>query len=114
MGKQPDFIQKVRPKKQLGQHFLTDTNIAQRIVDSLDASNVDAVLEIGPGMGVLTQSLLNRFGERFYAAEIDSESVFYLNSLLPDLTSRLLEVDFLRYDLSQITTGKLAIIGNFP
>lgn len=114
MGKQPDFIQKVRPKKQLGQHFLTDTNIAQRIVDSLDASNVDAVLEIGPGMGVLTQSLLNRFGKRFYAAEIDSESLFYLKSLLPDLTSRLLEVDFLRYDLSQITTGKLAIIGNFP
>ena len=114
MEKQPDYIQKVRPKKQLGQHFLNDSNIAQNIVDSLNASDADAVLEIGPGMGVLTKSLLNRFDTKFYAAEIDTESVIYLKALLPNLSDRLIEADFLKYDVKQITTGKLAIIGNFP
>ncbi|MDY0254681.1 MAG: rRNA adenine N-6-methyltransferase family protein, partial [Tenuifilaceae bacterium] len=73
-----DSTQKVRPKKQLGQHFLNDKGIAQRIVDSLSADDVDAVLEIGPGMGVLTSALSHRFGEKFYAADVDSESVEYL------------------------------------
>lgn len=114
MEKQPDYLQKVRPKKQLGQHFLNDVSIAQQIVDSLDASSADAVVEVGPGMGVLTKSLLNKFGTKFYAAEIDGESVLYLKSLLPSIGDRLIEGDFLRYDLTQITSGKLAIIGNFP
>jgi 16S rRNA (adenine1518-N6/adenine1519-N6)-dimethyltransferase len=107
-------MQKVRPKKQLGQHFLNDKNIAQRIVDSLTADNADAVLEIGPGMGVLTTSLLNRFGDKLFAADIDDESVQYLRATLPALGERLLLADFLHYDLSNITTGNLAIIGNFP
>jgi len=109
-----DSTQKVRPKKQLGQHFLNDKGIAQRIVDSLSADDVDAVLEIGPGMGVLTSALSHRFGEKFYAADVDSESVEYLKSSLPQLGDRLLLADFLRLDLGAITKGRLAIIGNFP
>lgn len=108
------MYQKVRPKKQLGQHFLNDRNIAQRIVSSLGAEDVDVVLEIGPGMGVLTGFLLERFGERFYAAEIDSESITFLNSNFPQITERLIHGDFLKYDLNQIAQGKIAIIGNFP
>lgn len=107
-------MQRVRPKKQLGQHFLNDKNIAQRIVSSLDASNANAVLEIGPGMGVLTDILLDRFGEKLFAAEVDIESIEYLSESLPQLKDRLLHVDFLSYDLDKISRGKIAIIGNFP
>ncbi|HDP55005.1 MAG TPA: 16S rRNA (adenine(1518)-N(6)/adenine(1519)-N(6))-dimethyltransferase RsmA [Bacteroidetes bacterium] len=107
-------MQLVRPKKQLGQHFLTDKSIAQRIVDSLDATNADAILEIGPGMGVLTEPLLAKFGEKLFAADVDGESVKYLSINIPQLKDRLLHADFLSYDLNQISTGKIAIIGNFP
>lgn len=107
-------MQRVRPKKQLGQHFLNDKNIAHRIVTSLDASNADAVLEIGPGMGVLTDILLNRFGDKLFAAEVDLESIEYLNAKLPQLKDRLLHADFLSYKLDAISGGKIAIIGNFP
>jgi 16S rRNA (adenine1518-N6/adenine1519-N6)-dimethyltransferase len=107
-------MDKVRPKKQLGQHFLNDKNIAKRIVDSLSAESADAVLEIGPGMGVLTGSLLDRFGDKFYAADVDSESIDYLKVSLPSLGDRLILGDFLQYDISSLTNGKLAIIGNFP
>jgi len=108
------MYQKVRPKKQLGQHFLNDKNIAQRIVSSLSAEDADTFLEIGPGMGVLTGYLLERFGDRFFAAEIDSESITFLNSKFPGITDRLIHGDFLKYDLNQIAKGKMAIIGNFP
>lgn len=105
---------RVRPKKQLGQHFLNDKGIAQRIVDSLKADNADAILEIGPGMGVLTNFLIDRFGSKFYAADVDAESIEYLKQSLPALDDRLLLADFLKFDLNSITTGKMAIIGNFP
>lgn len=107
-------MQKVRPKKALGQHFLNDKNIALRIVDSLQAVDSDAVLEIGPGMGVLTGLLLQRFGDKFFAADVDEESVEYLKVTQPALAERLLMADFLKYDLNLITKGNLAIIGNFP
>jgi len=107
-------MQKVRPKKKLGQHFLNDRNIAQRIVSSLEAEGADTVLEIGPGMGVLTGMLLDRFGNRLYAAEIDEESIVYLNSVFPQISDKLLHIDFLRYDLNLMSTGTVAIIGNFP
>ncbi len=107
-------MQRVRPKKQLGQHFLNDKNIAQRIVNSLEACNADAILEIGPGMGVLTDILLNRFGDKLFAAEVDIESIEYLNTKLPQLKGRLLHADFLSYKLDAISSGKIAIIGNFP
>lgn len=107
-------MQRVRPKKQLGQHFLNDKSIAQRIVDSLDAANAEAILEIGPGMGVLTEPLLAKFGEKFFAADVDAESVEYLSINMPQLKDRLLHADFLSYNLNQISTGRIAIIGNFP
>ncbi|HPX06413.1 MAG TPA: 16S rRNA (adenine(1518)-N(6)/adenine(1519)-N(6))-dimethyltransferase RsmA [Tenuifilaceae bacterium] len=104
----------VRPKKQLGQHFLNDENIALKIVESLEGDQADSILEIGPGMGVLTKHLLPKYGSKFYAAEIDNESVTYLNSQYPALTPNLISGDFLRMRLDTQFTGKLAIIGNFP
>ncbi len=106
--------EKVRPKKQLGQHFLNDKNIAQRIVNSLDGTEANAVLEVGPGMGVITGALLEKFGEKFYAIEVDRESVDYLKKNLPLLSNRLLHADFLALPLEEISSGKIAIIGNFP
>lgn len=107
-------MQKVKPKKQLGQHFLNDKNIAQKIIDSLDAQYADNILEVGPGMGVLTKSLLARFGDKLFAAEVDSDSVTYLQEYLPDLNNRLLHEDFLKVDLKKYLNGNVAIIGNFP
>lgn len=101
----------VRAKKHLGQHFLTDEVIACRIVDSLTGDS-PRVLEIGPGMGVLTKHLLNRPGIDFWAIEIDSESVDYLHSRYPSL--RVLEGDFLAADLSGLFAQPFALIGNFP
>lgn len=107
-------MEKVRPKKQLGQHFLNDKRIAQRIVDSLTAEGVNSILEVGPGMGVLTGMLLEKFDKQFFAAEIDGESIHYLQANLPQLENRLLHTDFLKTDLEEIDQGPMAIIGNFP
>jgi 16S rRNA (adenine1518-N6/adenine1519-N6)-dimethyltransferase len=107
----------VRAKKHLGQHFLTDLNIAQRIADSIEGGTQDAprpVLEVGPGMGVLTQFLLRRGDITLYAAEVDPESVAWLNEHYPELTPRLTEGDFLRIDLAAAFPDGVGIIGNFP
>ncbi|MFV0378883.1 MAG: 16S rRNA (adenine(1518)-N(6)/adenine(1519)-N(6))-dimethyltransferase RsmA [Mangrovibacterium sp.] len=104
----------VRAKKNLGQHFLKDQNIARKIVDSLQATNLREVLEIGPGMGVLTQYLLQKEGYRTSVVEIDTESVEYLHRHFPQLTDRIISKDFLKLDLNQLFTEKFAIIGNFP
>lgn len=103
----------VRPKKSLGQHFLTDQNIAKRIVEQL-SPDVETVVEVGAGTGVLTQYLANDHLERFYVIEIDKESIAYLGKHFPMLGSRLMEGDFLRTDLSQFGKHNTAIIGNFP
>ena len=102
----------VRPKKSLGQHFLKDKNIAGKIADSI-LGEPELVLEIGPGMGVLTQFLLKKY-ENFYAIEIDKESVAYLKTslLLPD--DKIISGDFLKFDLKKHFPGKCTIIGNFP
>ena len=109
---------KVRAKKRLGQHFLNDEGIARRIVDSLlemdPRGAVCSVLEVGPGMGVLTKYLLQEDGLDFRAVEIDEESVEYLILNYPSIRSRLYEEDFLGMDLGKIFPGKLAVIGNFP
>lgn len=105
---------RVRPKKHLGQHFLTDLTIAERISDSLRAERCPTVLEIGPGTGVLTQFLLRRKDITLWAAEIDSESVAYLNTHYPQLTPRLIEGDFLRMDLAAAFPDGVSVIGNFP
>lgn len=106
----------VRPKKGLGQHFLHDQNTAVRIVDSLVTvpGTTLRVLEIGPGMGVLTRLLTNREDIDLTVIEVDRESVAYLksNALLPE--ERIIEGDFLRADLSAIFEDHFSIIGNFP
>jgi len=104
----------VRPKKSLGQHFLTDIPTALRIADGLGGLDGGIVLEVGPGMGVLTGRLLERFGERLWVVEIDGESVAYLSKKFPDLVPRILQEDFLHLDLKRITTGPVSVIGNFP
>ena len=107
----------VRAKKALGQHFLTDLNIARKIATSLSggtAEEPDKVLEVGCGMGVLTQFLLQREDIVTYGAEIDSESVEYLHVHYPDFAERLTEGDFLKMDLATTYGNRLKIIGNFP
>ena len=104
----------VRPKKQLGQHFLNDKKVASRIVESLIADKSDYIIEVGPGMGVLTSELLTKFGNKLFAAEIDFESVDYLNKVLPELTPNLIRGDFLELNLPAKFNGNIAIIGNLP
>ena len=110
-------MSEVRAKKALGQHFLTDLNIARKIASSLSggsAENPDKVLEVGCGMGVLTQYLLKREDIVTYGAEIDSESVEYLHAHYPAFAERLTEGDFLKMDLREQYGDRLKIIGNFP
>lgn len=108
----------VRAKKYLGQHFLTDQGVAMRIVDSLDTSGSALpveVLEVGPGMGVLTQYLLERSDVSLKAVEIDEESVDYLRNNFPALTPSLYQEDFLALNLNKIYGRQpFCIIGNFP
>lgn len=110
-------MSEVRAKKALGQHFLTDLNIARKIAASLSGGTPEApdkVLEVGCGMGVLTQFLLERNDITTYGAEIDSESVEYLHAHYPDFAPRLTEGDFLKMDLRAEYGSRLKIIGNFP
>lgn len=105
---------KVKPKKSLGQHFLTDLSIARRIADTLNDYVGLPVLEIGPGMGVLTQFLLEN-GHNVEVVEIDSESVAYLKENFAGLEGRILEEDFLKMNLTELFDGQdFAIIGNYP
>ena len=104
----------VKAKKHLGQHFLTDENVAEKISDSLTGEGYDHVLEIGPGMGVLTKYLLKR-EFKTSVIEIDRESVDYLNSHFLKESLHIIGDDFLKIDISRIFPGKqFAIIGNFP
>jgi 16S rRNA (adenine1518-N6/adenine1519-N6)-dimethyltransferase len=106
---------KVRAKKHLGQHFLKDLNIAQRIVDGLSGhGGYDRVLEIGPGMGVLTQYLLTKTEFSTYVIEIDTESVAYLQKHYEELSPRIIEGDFLKFNPADFFPKPFAIIGNFP
>ncbi|MDY4411062.1 MAG: 16S rRNA (adenine(1518)-N(6)/adenine(1519)-N(6))-dimethyltransferase RsmA [Prevotella sp.] len=107
-------MRQVRPKKNLGQHFLTDLNIAKRIADTVDACPDIPVLEIGPGMGVLTQYLVEKPRE-VKAVEIDAESVRYLHERFPKLRNNILGEDFLRMDLSKVFDGRpFVLTGNYP
>ncbi len=105
----------VRAKKKLGQHFLTDKNIAREIVSSLKAENLSKILEIGPGMGILTDFLLENTNYETHVIEIDHESVDYLHKHFPQLKDRIIEGDFLKLDLAtQVSDQPFAIIGNLP
>jgi 16S rRNA (adenine1518-N6/adenine1519-N6)-dimethyltransferase len=108
-------VSKVSPKKHLGQHFLVDQNIARKIVEQLTLpGGVEDVLEIGPGMGVLTQYMLEHKEYRTTVLDIDRESIAYLQQHFPALGDRIISADFLKTDLSKLFPGKFAIIGNFP
>jgi len=105
----------VRPKKHLGQHFLKDENIAQKIADTLSLNGYKNVLEIGPGMGVLTKYLLSKNEFTTHVIEVDKESIEYLKSNYIKLAPRIIEKDFLNCDLTTIfQENQFAIIGNFP
>ena len=103
----------VKPKKALGQHFLKDLQVAKRIADTLDTHKSLPVLEIGPGMGVLTQFLLEA-GHDLTVVELDTESVDYLNENFPDLHGRIIAKDFLKLDLTKVFSGEFCVIGNYP
>ncbi len=103
----------VHPKKHLGQHFLTDKNIAEKIVRLLDAGKCDTIVEVGPGKGVLTQFLIKRTDKKIILVEIDEESVSFLRSEYPGMEGNILAADFLTTDINSLGK-KISIIGNFP
>jgi 16S rRNA (adenine1518-N6/adenine1519-N6)-dimethyltransferase len=108
-------MKSVKPKKFLGQHFLNDLGIAKDIVDGLSGyKDYTNVLEVGPGMGVLTDFLLQEKKYSLYVSEIDKESVQYLKKKYPELQDRIIEGDFLKLPLENFFEGPFAIIGNFP
>ncbi len=104
----------VRAKKALGQHFLTDQSIARGIVDALSVSEVRDTLEIGPGMGVLSQYLLKREDIDLKLVELDGESVVYLREHFPGIVGKLLQADYLKLDMRRVFPGSYKVIGNFP
>ena len=107
-------MKSVKPKKNLGQHFLTDLNVAKRIADTVDACPNIPILEIGPGMGVLTQYLVEKHRD-VKAVEIDKESVAYLNEAFPILHDNIVGADFLQMNLEDIFSGKQFVLtGNYP
>ncbi|MEZ5147502.1 MAG: 16S rRNA (adenine(1518)-N(6)/adenine(1519)-N(6))-dimethyltransferase RsmA [Bacteroidales bacterium] len=103
----------VKPKKHLGQHFLTDPNTALKIVNYLPENTLQ-LLEIGPGKGILTKFILQKNIPDFKLIELDAESVEYLLLNFPELAGKIYQHDFLKFDLKQLFDGKWTIIGNFP
>ena len=107
-------MNQVRPKKNLGQHFLVDLNIARRIADTVDACPSLPVLEVGPGMGVMTQYLVEK-PRPLKVVEIDRESVAYLHEHFPKLHDNIIGADFLRMDLHEVFGGQpFVLTGNYP
>ena len=105
-------MQKVKPKKFLGQHFLTDLHVADHIAATLDDYRGMPVLEVGPGMGVLTQFLLER-GHDVTVVELDRESVEYLEHNFPQHDGRIIGEDFLEHDLGSMLEGDFCVLGNY-
>ncbi|MFV0467929.1 MAG: 16S rRNA (adenine(1518)-N(6)/adenine(1519)-N(6))-dimethyltransferase RsmA, partial [Dysgonomonas sp.] len=106
-------MQVVKPKKFLGQHFLKDLKIAKDIADTLDDFADIPVIEVGPGMGVLTQFLLEKKRD-LKVVELDRDSIPYLNERFPNIQDRIIEADFLKLDLTDIFPDKFCVIGNYP
>ncbi|MFA5713438.1 MAG: 16S rRNA (adenine(1518)-N(6)/adenine(1519)-N(6))-dimethyltransferase RsmA [Bacteroidales bacterium] len=106
----------VKAKKSLGQHFLTDLSVAEKIVASIyrEGEAPSNLLEVGPGTGVLTQFLLKESSLNLKLVELDSRSVEYLHNHYPNLGDRLIEGDFLKLDLSELFSQNYMVIGNFP
>jgi len=106
-------MNRVKPKKSLGQHFLKDKGIARKTAFSLSGKGYSSVLEIGPGMGILTGCIIERGFDDFRVIEIDDESVAFLKDHFPGMTN-IINGDFLTFDLEAAFPDKVAIIGNFP
>ena len=107
-------MQGVRPKKFLGQHFLKDKNIAQKIVNALSFSNEKAIIEIGPGTGVLTELLIEKKHKKLVLIEIDRDSIHFLKNQHYSYKINLIEGDFLKLELGNLVDSPFSIIGNFP
>lgn len=107
------MIKTVKPKKFLGQHFLTDLKVAEDIADTMEEFKSLPVLEIGPGMGVLTQFMVKK-GYDLTVVELDRDSVAYLKEHFPVLDGRIIEHDFLKLDLDKLYPGEFCVIGNYP
>ena len=105
-------MKQVNPKKYLGQHFLKDSKVSKKIADSLSSKKLKTILEIGPGMGILSQYLKINKIQTFFI-EIDKESIIYLNEKFPEIKNSIIHQDFLKLDLAKFDPP-LAIIGNFP
>ncbi len=109
------IMHEVRPKKFLGQHFLKDHNIAKKIVGALNTvAENETILEIGPGTGVLTKYLIQKENRNIVLIEIDRESIAYLNKHYSTNHIKIIEGDFLKLDLMNVTKDEISIIGNFP
>lgn len=109
------YMSLVRAKKHLGQHFLTDKNIAKKIVEALKPEDrFQVVLEVGPGMGVLSDFLLKDRRYETWLIDVDGESIQYLSIRYPVLGNKLIEGNFLDLDFSATFKGPIAVIGNFP
>lgn len=105
----------VYPKKNLGQHFLKDKSIATRIVHALNIDEkVERILEIGPGTGILTDLLIDLYGENLSMIDLDKESIGYLRKRFPKIKNNIIHGDFLKLDLGTISGKNMGIIGNFP
>jgi 16S rRNA (adenine1518-N6/adenine1519-N6)-dimethyltransferase len=107
------YHREIRPKKSLGQHFLKDLSVAERIAGTLPETTELPVLEIGPGTGILTQFLLKNKLD-LTVVELDKESVAYLHKHYPELEGRIIEADFLKSDLNDLFPDKFVVIGNYP
>ncbi|MCR5333361.1 MAG: 16S rRNA (adenine(1518)-N(6)/adenine(1519)-N(6))-dimethyltransferase RsmA [Bacteroidaceae bacterium] len=106
-------MREVKAKKFLGQHFLTDLSVARRIADTVDACPEIPVLEVGPGMGVMTQFLMQKPRE-LKVVELDYESVEYLRRKYPDFEDNIIEDDFLKMHLENVFGGPFVLMGNYP
>lgn len=106
-------MREVKAKKFLGQHFLTDLSVARRIADTVDACPEIPVLEVGPGMGVMTQFLMQKPRE-LKVVELDYESVEYLRRKYPDFEDNIIEDDFLKMHLENVFGGPFVLTGNYP
>lgn len=104
----------VKAKKSFGQHFLNDQQVLHDIVDSFPDMPDATIVEVGPGRGALTKLLLEKYGERFYAVELDNDLIPVLQKMFPQLGDRLIHEDFLKLDMRRLPEGPIILCGNFP
>ena len=109
-----DIMSFIKPKKRLGQHFLTDNNIARKIANSLQVQDVQSLVEVGAGTGILTQFLPKRYKNKIWLVEIDNEAVQILREKFPEMNECILEKNILKLNLGNEFSGNISLIGNFP